>query len=176
MTEFPYQRVLVIGCPGAGKSTFARALQACTGLPICHLDLLFWRADKTTLSREEFLPKVREVLSTDRWIMDGNYSFSMAERLTRADAVFFFDLPAEMCLDGVRKRRNRPRPDMPWIETEEDAEFTAFIRTFGTERRPKILQLLAERPGIPVVTFHTRAEADAYLSGLKATQNETHFS
>lgn len=161
---FPYRRVLVIGCPGSGKSTFARGLQAHTGIPLCHLDLLFWRADKTTLTREEFLPKLREVLRTESWIIDGNYSFSMEERLQRADAVFFFDLPVEKCLDGVRKRQNQPRPDMPWVETEADAEFMEFIRTFPEKRRPHILELLARYPQIPVMRFCSHAEADAYLA------------
>ena len=48
------QKIIVIGCSGAGKSTFARALAEKTGLPLCHLDLIWHRADKTHITREEF--------------------------------------------------------------------------------------------------------------------------
>ena len=162
--SYPFRRVLVIGCPGSGKSTFARRLHELTALPLCHLDMLFWRADKTTRTREEFCAKLDEVLQTEAWIVDGNYSFTMERRLQKADAVIFFDLPVEKCLDGVRKRRNQPRPDMPWIETEEDAEFMEFIRSFPTARKPQILSLLATHPDLPVITVRSHAEADAYLA------------
>ena len=32
-------KVIVIGCPGSGKSTFSRALHELTDLPLYHLDL-----------------------------------------------------------------------------------------------------------------------------------------
>lgn len=164
MSAFPYNRVLVIGSPGSGKSTLTRALHAQTGLPMVHLDLLYWRADKTTLTREEFLPLLQEELARDRWIIDGNFSFTMELRLQRADLVIFFDLPVDKCLDGIRKRRNQPRPDMPWIETEEDAEFTAFVREFPAARKPRILELLAKYPHVPVITLRSHEEANAFLA------------
>ncbi|MBE6703306.1 MAG: adenylate kinase [Ruminococcaceae bacterium] len=160
---YPYQRVMIIGSPGSGKSTFARALHRLTDLPLIYLDRLFWRADKTTLSREEFVSELQRVLSGERWIIDGNYSFTMELRLQRADQVIFLDYPADICLDGIRKRRNQPREDMPWIETEEDPAFMDFVRNFTQDRRPKILALLAKYPDTAVTAFHTRDEADAYL-------------
>ena len=165
--NYPFARVLVIGCPGSGKSTFARRLHELTALPLCHLDLLFWNADKTTCTKEEFSAKLEEVLQTEAWIMDGNYSRTMERRLQCADAVFFFDLPTETCLDGVRKRRHQPRPDMPWVETEEDAEFMEFIRTFAQLRKPEIQKLLAGAPHVPVITFSSHKEADAYLEACR---------
>jgi cytidylate kinase len=56
------QKVLVIGCPGSGKSTFARALCEKTGLPLCHLDMLYWNADRTTVERGVFLRRLQAVL------------------------------------------------------------------------------------------------------------------
>lgn len=109
-------KIMVIGCPGGGKSTFARALGEITKLPVYHLDMLFWNADKTNVDRETFLLRLGSVLEKDRWIIDGNYSFSMEMRLKECDAVFFLDYPAKVCLDGVRTRMGKPRPDMPWIE------------------------------------------------------------
>ena len=34
------KRAIVIGCPGAGRSTFARKLAAKTGLPLYYLDIV----------------------------------------------------------------------------------------------------------------------------------------
>ena len=160
------KRVIVIGCPGSGKSTFSAALRKKTGLPLYHLDMLYWNADKTTVEREVFLSRVAAVTGKDEWILDGNFHSTMESRMARCDTVFFLDYSSDVCLDGVRSRRGRPRPDMPWIETEEDAEFTAYIRDFGRERRPFILALLEKYSEKCIYVFRTRGEADAFLENL----------
>ena len=157
------KKILVIGCPGSGKSCFSRALHQKTGIELCHLDLLYWNADKTTVERPIFLSRLSKILQRDAWIIDGNYASSMEMRLAACDTVFFLDYPAAVCIDGVRARRGKERTDMPWIETEEDAEFMAYIRSFEAENRPKILELLSKYEGKRVVVFRNRADADAFL-------------
>lgn len=162
-----YNKIMVIGCPGGGKSTFARALGEITKLPVYHLDMLNWNADKTTVGRETFLLRLGSVLEKDRWIIDGNYGFSMEMRLKECEAVFFLDYPVEVCLDGVRTRMGKHRPDMPWIEREYDEDFIQFIKNFKTERCPQIYALLEKYSDKPRAVFKTRAEADAFLEGVR---------
>ena len=106
------QKVIVIGCPGSGKSTFSRALSQITGLPLTHLDMLYWNADKTTVERSVFIERLSEVLQKDAWLIDGNYSSTMELRMQECDTVFFLDYPADICLQGVKDRQGKPRPDM----------------------------------------------------------------
>ena len=160
------QKILVIGCPGSGKSTFARALSKQINIPVCHLDLLFWNADKTTVTADLFLSRLTGAMNTDRWIIDGNYSNTLPLRLEHCDTVFFLDYPTEVCLEGVRARRGKPRADMPWIEQEEDAEFMQFIARFTTDRRPNILKLLQQHPQKRIYVFQNRSQADEYLRTL----------
>lgn len=160
------KRVLVIGCPGSGKSTFSRALAERTNLPLCHLDMLFWNADKTTVAREVFHERLSALLESDAWIIDGNYFSTMEWRLSFADTVFFLDYPTDVCLAGIASRRGKERPDMPWIEEQTDEEFLAFIRAFDTDMRPEILSLLDTCAGKDIHIFHTREEADAALAAL----------
>ena len=136
------KRIMVIGCPGSGKSTFARALHQKTGVPLYLLDMLYWNADKTTVEKSIFLERLAAVLKKDEWIIDGNFSSTMELRLALCDTVVFLDFPMEVCLDGVRERRGKPRSDIPWVETEEDAEFIAFIKSFNEQRRPQVMALL----------------------------------
>ena len=162
------QRVMVIGCPGCGKSTFSRALRDRTGLPLYYLDMLYWNADKTVVSRDVFHARLAKILESDAFILDGNYASTMEMRLSACDTVFFLDYPLVVCLDGIKTRLGKSREDMPWIETEFDPEFMDFIHRFSTESRPKILALLAKYSHVKVFAFTSRAEAEAYLSSMDA--------
>ena len=157
------KKVIVIGCPGSGKSTFARSLKEKTGLPLYYLDMLYWNADKTTVSKEVFRERLRKVLSKDEWIIDGNYGSTMEMRITECDTVFFLDYSTDICISGIKDRMGKTRPDMPWIETEEDPEFLEFIRNYNTESRPEVLELLNKYNEKNIIIFNNRDDADAYL-------------
>ena len=159
------KKVLVIGCPGSGKSTFSRALSHKTGLPLHHLDQMYWNADRTRVEKSIFLERLQNAMATDSWIIDGNYGSTMELRLAACDTVFFLDLPTEVCLAGIRARQGKPRPDMPWVENigEDDEEFLAYIRSYNTENRPTVLKRLEECSGKTVYIFHSHAEMDAFL-------------
>lgn len=159
------KKVIVIGCPGSGKSTFSRALHKKTGIPLYYLDMMYWNADKTTVEKSVFLSRLAAALDTDAWIIDGNYGASMEMRMQACDTVIFLDYPLEVCLDGIRARRAKPREDMPWIETEEDAEFIEFIKGYQEQQRPKVLALIEKYRDKRVIIFKSREQAEAYLNG-----------
>ncbi len=156
------RRVLVIGCPGAEKSTFSRRLSAKSGLPLYYLDMIWHKSDRTNISQDEFDIYLEKILQTGEWILDGNYMRTMPRRLQECDTVFFFDIPVDVCLSGVRNRLGRPRADMPWIDTEIDPEFKKWILDFPTEQAPLIRKLLDSFKG-DIFRFKSRDEADAYI-------------
>ena len=154
------KKVLVIGSPGAGKSTFARRLRDMTGLPLYYLDLLWHKADRTTVSREEFDCRLGELLRRDRWILDGNYLRTLGVRLEACDTVFFLDFPVEVCIQGAQARIGQKREDLPWVETELDGEFRQWILDFPLDQLPRIYAALAScRENQDVFLFKYRQEA-----------------
>ena len=159
------KKIIVIGCPGSGKSTFARALHDKTGIPLYHLDMMYWNADKTTVEKSVFLERLFAVLEKDEWIIDGNYGSTMELRMVACDTVIFLDYPLDVCLDGIRARRGKPRSDMPWIETEEDSEFIEFIGNYDEQQKPKVLELLQKYSDKNIIIFKSREQADAFLNG-----------
>ncbi len=159
------QRIIVIGCPGSGKSRLSRALHNKTGIPLYHLDMMYWNADKTTVEKSVFLERLSAVLKKDEWIIDGNYSSTMELRMAACDTVIFLDYPLEVCLDGIKERRGKSRSDMPWIETEEDAEFIEFIKNYNEQQKPKVLELLEKYSDKSIVILESREQADAFLNG-----------
>ena len=164
------QKVLVIGCPGAGKSTFARRLRDSTGLPLYYLDRLWHKPDRTNVTREAFDRGLAQWLARPAWILDGNYSRTLPQRLEACDTVFFLDFPLDVCLAGVENRRGVQRPDMPWVEEELDAEFLQYILDFGQAQMPAIRAMLEPYRGRrQILTFRSRAGADAWLNALAVT-------
>ncbi|MCI8275555.1 MAG: adenylate kinase [Lachnospiraceae bacterium] len=161
------EKVLVIGCPGGGKSTFSRALNKITGIPLFYLDMIWHKPDKTTCSREVFDQRLGEILRGERWIIDGNYARTLPLRLADCDTVFWLDYPLETCIEGIRARKGKPRVDMPWIEMEEDEEFMEFVRNFPLSGRREIQRLLKEYPEKDIVVFYSREEAEAFLARQK---------
>ena len=161
------KRVIVIGCPGSGKSTVSRALHNKTGIPLYHLDMMYWNADKTTVEKSVFLERLSVVLEKDEWIIDGNYGSTMELRMAACDTVIFLDYPLDVCLDGIRARRGKPRSDMPWIETEEDAEFIEFIKSYNEQQKPKVLELLEKYSDKNIIILESREQADLFLHGEK---------
>lgn len=83
------KKIIVIGCPGAGKSTFARKLRDATGIPLYYLDMLYHKPDKTIVKREEFDIGLNDIIKKDNWIIDGNYQRTLELRLRECDTVFF---------------------------------------------------------------------------------------
>lgn len=167
------KKIIVIGCPGSGKSTFSRQLHIKTGIKVYHLDMMFWNRDRTTVQKEVFLERLSSVLEKDEWIIDGNYASTMQLRLEKCDTVFFLDYPKSVCQEGIKSRRGKPRCDMPWIETEEDAEFMEFVEKFDTHQRPAILELLEKYCQKNIFIFKSRAEASAFLMSKITTVDLT---
>lgn len=164
------QKILIIGCSGAGKSTFARRLRDRTGLPLYYLDRLWHKPDRTNVTREAFDRGLAQWLARPAWILDGNYSRTLPQRLEACDTVFFLDFPLEVCLAGVENRRGVQRPDMPWVEEELDAEFLQYILDFGQAQLPAIRAMLEPYRGRrQILTFRSRAGADAWLNALAVT-------
>ena len=159
------KKIIVIGCPGSGKSVFSRALHVKTGIPLYHLDMMYWNADKTVVEKGVFRARLSAALETDEWIIDGNYGSTMEQRIAACDTVFFLDYPLEVCLDGIKSRVGKPRDDMPWVETEMDEEFVGFVKSYNSESRPKVLALLDKYRDKDIVTFTSREQADGFLNG-----------
>lgn len=157
------KKVMVLGCSGSGKSTFAIKLREKLGLPLYHLDNIWWKADKMHISRDEFDAKLDELTKLDSWIIDGDYSRTYEKRIAVCDTIFFLDYSEDICMDGITARVGLKRPDMPWTEEKLDPELVELVRNYEKENRPMLLKLFAKYPEKTVITFKTREEAAKWI-------------
>lgn len=167
------ERVLVIGSPGAGKSTLAAQIARRTDLPLVHMDQLAWEPGWVEASREALDAAIRAAIARPRWVIDGNYGRTLPLRLTRADTVIDLKLPTGLCLWSILRRalrhRGGTRFDMaPGCPERLDWEFLVYTARFGGSGRRNIERSLAGFAG-ERITLHSRREVGAFLSALEPT-------
>lgn len=159
------QRVLVIGSPGAGKSTFACELARRTGLPLTHLDAEYWRPGWVRPPKEVWEERVRELIAPDAWILDGNYTSTVPLRAARADTVVVLDYSRLLCLyRAVRRAILNRRPDALDLGKEPlNLEFLRFVWRFPVVQRRQLAGLGA-MPHLSVVRLRSDDQATAWLA------------
>ena len=150
----------------------AKAIAAKTGLPLIHLDQLFWHPGWVPTPDPEWDRVTDELIARDSWVMDGNYGRTLPKRIAAADTVVFLDLPRVVCTWRSLKRRfnhaGRSRPDVaPGCPEQVGWEFVRWVWTYPTRRRPGILQQRdAVRSDKKVVVLRTTAEVHDFVSSL----------
>ncbi len=165
------QKVIIIGCPGSGKTTFAEKLRDKNELPLFYLDAIWHKPDRTHISRKDYDARLSEILALESWIIDGNYSRTIERRLSACDTVFLFDLPVDVCLDGAISRLGKARYDMPWIDTELDPNLRKEIEDFPSKNLPMIYALIDKyKDSKTVVIFKSREESGEFLRHIKSNE------
>jgi adenylate kinase family enzyme len=164
------ERLLVIGSPGAGKSTLAAEIARRTGLPLIHLDRHYWRSGWVEPEKADWQAQVEALTARPQWVMDGNYGGTLALRLTRADMVIDLEFPAWLCVTRIILRalrhRGKVRPDMAEGCPEQvTGEFIAYTATFPWRGRRRIDSKLADYGGT-VRRLRSRKDVDAFLASL----------
>lgn len=165
------ERVIIIGCGGSGKSTLARQLGEKTGIPVVHLDTLFWHPGWVESTKEEIDGKIMAVMKDPQWIMDGNFNRTLPKRLESCDTVIYLDFSTVACLMGICKRvlttYGRVRPDMGEGCPERiDLDFLKWVWNFNKNKRQRYYDMLAGLDGKNVYILKNRREVRRFLEQL----------
>jgi len=97
-------RINIVGTSGSGKSTFGKSIAQKLNAPYIQLDELHWKANWEESTDEEFFPKIEKALSSDRWILDGNYTRTIPIKWKRVQMVVYLDFPFHIVLYRIIKR------------------------------------------------------------------------
>ena len=165
-------RVMIIGCGGAGKSTLALKLSEMTGLPVVHLDQIYWSPGNWQhLEKEAFDELLMRELEKPHWIMDGNFNRTMKMRLNSCDTVIYLDFNRFTCIAGWLKRVitnwGTARPDMgPGCKEWFDPEFANWIWNFNKQNRTRYLEILAGQKDKTVIILKNRRQVRKFLNNL----------
>lgn len=164
---------MVIGGPGSGKSTFARALGEITGLPVFHMDLIHWKPGWKERPPEEKDRMTRAVHAREAWILEGGHSRTYPERIARADTCIWLDLPIGLrylrVLNRWRVYRGETRPDLPLDCPERlDPAFLSYIWTSRRRTRARNAAIAEMAPELAFHRLQSRSAVRQYLDALAA--------
>ncbi len=100
----PAVRISIRGTSGSGKSTVGRAAAERLGIPFIELDAIRHQRDWVEMPDDEFVTRVRQVVSGERWVVDGNYGAVRQVTGGRASCIVWLDLPRWLVMAQVVRR------------------------------------------------------------------------
>jgi adenylate kinase family enzyme len=164
------KRIVIIGCPGSGKTRMARALGEKLDLSVVHLDRLWWKQGWENVSREEFDARLERAMALDSWIIDGNYNRTMDARLTACDTIIYLDYNRWECLWGMCQRllaSRKKRADLPDGCPERfNWEFAKTIWRFNENNRVINYTRIAKYKHAKAIVLKSRKEARVFLESI----------
>jgi adenylate kinase family enzyme len=171
-TAAQMRKIAIIGPAAAGKSTLAQRLSELLGIPVYHLDALYWRPGWTPTPAAEWEETLRRIVDSDGWIVDGNFTATMIDRLNAADTILYLDLPPLVStFAAIRRRLTHRWNPAPGVQIGSRPMFNAqlfrWIWSFRHDHRPAFLAMLAEQPPSKrVVILRTRRQVRRFVAGL----------
>ena len=170
------KKILVIGCCGAGKSTFSNKLQSILKLELIHLDQYYHKPNWEEPKKGEWDKIVHTLVQKPSWIMDGNYSRTMDVRIKSADTIIYLDYPTVKCfwrvIIRIFKYHGVTRSDMAnGCKEQFDLEFLHYVLTFNSKFRKVIKQKLnLVKEEKKVCVFKTDKQADKFLAQISGVK------
>lgn len=168
-------KIIIIGCPGAGKSVLTRRITDFLHYPVLHLDKIYHTGGKSHITRDELVTRVSEFASThEQWIIDGNYVSTLEMRVVLADTIIVLNIPSEICVDNACKRaewniklgvnRDDMAEGFDYTVTEE---FINHIKSFENDTIPKIKAILSKYPNKNIKILSNYEEVEKFADSLR---------
>jgi adenylate kinase family enzyme len=166
-------RILILGPSGSGKSTVGKRIGRILGIPAVHLDMHYWKPNWVETPEDEWSGKVKELIASETWVMDGNYTSTLKMRAEVADTIIFLDMTRRLSYFRVVTRylrnRGKTRPDVTEGCPEKiDMDFIRWIWDYPRTRKPVILRFLEKlRARKNVYILQNQREIEEFLDALR---------
>ncbi|MBP1925336.1 adenylate kinase family enzyme [Sedimentibacter acidaminivorans] len=165
-----YNRIIIIGSAGSGKSYLSKKIAEITGHPLIHLDNEFWKPGWVETPRDEWIEKQKNIIASDKWIIDGNYASTLDIRFEACDVIIFLDINRFICILSAIKRHGKKRTDLPdYCKEKFDKEFFDFLKwiwTFPKRSKHKVLDLHKQYEDKPFIIIKRRREINSLIKTI----------
>ncbi|MBH1939749.1 hypothetical protein I5677_02430 [Mobilitalea sibirica] len=166
-----YNKIILVGSAGSGKSYLSKIIAYYTKKPLIHLDNEYWKPDWTATPKQEWIDRQKALIAGESWIIDGNYHSTLELRFEAADCVIFLDINRLICVYGAWIRHGKKRTDLPdYLEEKKDKEFFEFIKwiwDFPKKGRNRILQMHNLYPEKLFIVLKNRKDIKNFIKELE---------
>lgn len=160
-------RISIIGAPGSGKTTLAKDLKKIYKLPVIHIDSIHHLRDWKLREKSERDKIILENARKEKWIMDGTFFDTLAERVSLSDKIIYLRYPTHVNLFSAIKRMithlNKERDEIPGCKDRIDFSFLAYVATYNFKMRKRIEEILKDVPKDKIIIFNNRRELNKWL-------------
>ncbi|OQP36258.1 AAA family ATPase [Pantoea latae] len=169
-------RICIMGPSNSGKSTLAEAISRKTSLPAIHLDQLHHLPQTNWIPREhaDFLRLHREAIEREKWVMDGNYTKCIAERLERATGLILLDVTVTVGLLRYIRRCYSSSPRIGGLKTGRENvswEMVKYITRVAPQNRLRH-QALYDRVNLPKLRLASPRDVAACFEQWDLSRSE----
>lgn len=170
-----YNCISIIGGSGSGKSTLCSILSKELNLPAIHLDGINFDSNWVEIDKSKRDNIIADKALEDKWIIDGNYTKTLKNRLERADLIIWLDYSTFALLKGVLKRFfkgiNKERPEIPGCKERFNFNFIKYVITYNKKKRYIIVENLADIPKEKVLIFKNQKKLNKWLKNFTHNEN-----
>lgn len=173
--DIPTNRISIIGGSGSGKSTLATILSKELDIPAIHLDAINYNANWVEIDHKEREQIIQNKLNEEKWIIDGNYTKTLKDRLDKADIVIWLDYSSFAHFKGILKRflkyHNKEKPELPGCKERFNLAFIKYVISYNRKKRPQVLQILENIPHEKVLIFKKQKDLNNWLKNFTQNKN-----
>jgi adenylate kinase family enzyme len=170
-----YNRISIIGGSGSGKSTLTNILSKELNLPAIHLDAINFNSNWVKIDSKKRDTIILEKLLEEKWIIDGNYTKTIKQRLDKSDLIIWLDYSTFKQLTGVLKRyiklHNKQRQEIPGCNERFNFKFIKYVLTYNKKKRPIIIDNLKNIPKEKILIFKKQNDLNKWLKDFTNNEN-----
>jgi len=162
------KRVLIMGCPGAGKARLAVRIGRITGLDVYHIKDDRFSVRHTDDEKEAWKKAVQKIVDRDSWVIEGTQSITYKMRVDLADTVFYISEKPFNCLKNFIKRSFKKKLAGSRDRLRISRDMIKKILAYRKKIRPMIDDLIEKNnTHLNVIFFSCDEEIDEFLDKLR---------
>lgn len=171
MSNKKYQKIIILGSIGSGKTNLAKQIHKKHQIPVYHLDKEYWQPHWVRPNERDWEEKITNLVNQVTWVMDGNYIETLEIRLSKADLVIMLDIDKKICirglffrtLKGLFIRRNDLGKGCKDSFNKGYIDLVEWANQFKEKYYPELLKKCYLYPNVDIKIFKTRKDARKFV-------------
>ena len=160
------KRISIIGGSGSGKTTLANNLADELKLPVYHIDGINYSTNWEACDKDERDSILLKIIKEKEWVIDGTYTSTLNERLSKSDCIIFLDYSTIALLKGVLGRyiklHGKERKEIAGCQERISMEFLLWVMKWKKSKEKIILEAIKNQNKKEIYIFKSRRQLNKW--------------